>query len=229
MTTQKGKNKNDEGKSENQKPKQTRSRKTSQTRQKKAKTGAATKSKSTKGQRQKRAGGKTQAAQQSSKKKAAEKEVKTGHGKTDTTKAKTEESRFWEETKESFRESAKVLSEEAKKMGSIISSYSEVVFGKIKTKTSEALKYGQELTRDAVAQAQEIGEDLKDNYTVARLNNEKKKLSSQLGMKLYLSVKNNKNKIPENLIEDDKEVASLLKQIEDIDKELLKLSKQENK
>lgn len=157
--------------------------------------------------------------------KAGKKKPRTEAGKSAKTKAK--ESRFWDETMENLAESASVLSEEAKKFSIQVSSYSEEVFGKIKTTTSDALKYGQDLTKSAVDKAQKMGEKLKDNYLVARLNSEKKHLSSQLGMKLYLVIKANKNKVPEDILKENKEIAGLLKQIEEIDKKILELANDE--
>lgn len=142
-------------------------------------------------------------------------------------KATPEESKFWDETMDSLAESAKVLSEEAKKLSTQVSSYSEELFGKIRSTTSEVLKYGQDLTKSAVDRAQEMGEKLKDNYLVGKLNSEKKQLASELGMKLYLEIKDNKNKIPENLLKENKEIAGLLKQIEEIDKKILELANNE--
>ncbi|MCF8360630.1 MAG: hypothetical protein K9H26_17890 [Prolixibacteraceae bacterium] len=136
---------------------------------------------------------------------------------------------FMDEARENVIEGAKVVGEEAKNWGSKISAYSEVLFGKVKKTTSKALKYGQELTEEAVNKAQEIGENLRDNYQVNQLNGEKKKIASQLGMKMYLEIKNNKNKIPVKLLDTNEEIVSLIKQLEEIDKKILDYSEKTNK
>jgi len=138
--------------------------------------------------------------------------------------AKKEQS-FWDETRENVFEGAKVISEEAKHLSQVIANYSETIFGKIKDNTSEVIKYGLDLTNEGVHKAQEIAEQLKDDYEVRKLISKKKEVSTQLGMKFYLAVKNNKNKIPENLLK-EKDIISLLKELEELDKQILKLSEQ---
>lgn len=132
---------------------------------------------------------------------------------------------FWDDTKDNISEGARLIGEEARNLGSKVSSYSEVLFGKIREKTSDALKYGLDLTEEGVSKAQELGEQLRDNIQINKLNNEKKRVATQLGMKFYLAIKENKNKVPKNLLENE-EILSLLKDLEDIDKEILKLSEQ---
>jgi len=132
------------------------------------------------------------------------------------------ESGFWEETTENISEGAKVIGEEARHIGEKISAYSEILFGKIKDKSSEALKSGLDLTKEAVNKAQQLGEDLRDNIKVKKLNKQKKEVATRLGMKFYLEVKNNDNKVPEN-INRKRVFISLLKEIENIDKEILEL------
>jgi hypothetical protein len=136
---------------------------------------------------------------------------------------------FMDEARENVIEGAKVVGEEAKNWRSKISAYSEVLFGKVKKTTSKALKYGQELTEEAVNKAQEIGDNLRDNYQINQLNGEKKKIASQLGIKMYLEIKNNKNKIPAKLLETNEEIVSLIKQLEEIDKKILDYSEKSNK
>lgn len=141
---------------------------------------------------------------------------------------KTKEPVFWDDAKENVSEGAKILGDEAKFLGKKLTSYSKTIFGKIKDNTKEAFKYGLNLTNEGVNRAQEMSEHLKDDFEVRKLNNKKKEVSTQLGIKFYLEIKNNDNKIPDNLIK-DKEVLSLLKELEDIDKEILKRSEETEK
>jgi len=132
------------------------------------------------------------------------------------------ESGFWEETGDNISEGAKVVGEEARSIADKISAYSEVLFGKIKDSSSEAFQSGLNLTREGVNRAQTVADDLRDNIEVARLNRKKKEISTQLGMKFYLEVKNNDNKVPDNILR-KRVFMSLLKELENIDKQILEL------
>lgn len=141
---------------------------------------------------------------------------------------KSKEAGFWDDAKDSVSEGAKIIGDEAKNLRQKIASYSEVIYGKIKDNTQEVIKYGLDLTSEGVNKAQEAAEQLKDDYEVRKLNNKKKEVSTQLGMKFYLSVKNNDNKLPENLMK-DKEILSLIKELEEIDKEILSRKEETDK
>ena len=166
------------------------------------------------------------------KKKAATTKSTQSKAKTDTTakdvSAKKEqvEQEFWQEAKENVSEGAKVLADEAKTIGQKIGSYSEKVFGIVKEKTSDALQSGLDLTSEGVNKAQEIAENWRDKYEIRKLNDEKKKVAAQLGIKFYLALKNNNNQVPDGLVE-DKVFFKVLKELEDIDKEIIKLSEEE--
>lgn len=138
-----------------------------------------------------------------------------------TTDKKNKEQGFWEDAKENVSEGAKYISDEAKNMGEKLYAYSETIFGKVKDKTSEIVKSGWELTKDATNKAQEVAERFKDKYEVSKLNDEKKKVAAQLGMKYYLAIKNNENHLPRGF-RNQKDIQSLFKELEDIDKEILK-------
>ena len=101
---------------------------------------------------------------------------------------------FWDETKENVSIGAKIIGEEAKHIGEKIAKYSETIFGKIKDNTNEVIKYGFDLTNEGVHKAQEIAENLKDDFEVKKLNIKKKEVSAQLGMKIYLAIKNTRPK-----------------------------------
>ncbi|MBS0012229.1 MAG: YtxH domain-containing protein [Bacteroidales bacterium] len=132
------------------------------------------------------------------------------------------ESSFWEETGESISEGARIVGGEARSIAEKISAYSEVVFGKIRDRSAEAFKSGLDLTREGANKAQAIADDLRDNIEVGRLNREKKEIASQLGMKFYLEIKNNNNKVPANILR-KRVFMSLLKELENIDKKILEL------
>jgi|SRR6056297_2898700 len=136
---------------------------------------------------------------------------------------KTESRDFWKEAGENISEGSRVINEEAKVIGEKLSSYSEKIFGSIRRSSAEAYKTSAELTKHAVNRAQGLAEKYRDMYEMRNLNNEKKKLGSQLGVKLYLSMKNNDNAIPDDFTQDE-EVQSLLEQIEQVDKKIIDLS-----
>jgi len=130
------------------------------------------------------------------------------------------DSGFWEETGENISEGARIAGEEARKVGEKISAYSERLFGRIKDKSSEAFRSGLDMTKEGVNRAQAAADRLKDNIEVSRLNRQKKEVATQLGMKFYLEVKNNDNKVPENILR-KRVFVSLLKELENIDKQIL--------
>ncbi|MFP4488336.1 MAG: hypothetical protein ACLFN1_03450 [Bacteroidales bacterium] len=132
------------------------------------------------------------------------------------------ESGFWEETGDNISEGAKVVGEEARSIADKISAYSEVLFGKVKDRSSEVFKSGLDLTKEGVNRAQAAADELRDNIEVGRLNKKKKEVATQLGMKFYLEVKNNDNKVPDNILR-KRVFLSLMKELENIDKEILKL------
>lgn len=132
------------------------------------------------------------------------------------------ESGFWEETGENISEGARVMGEETRNIADKISAYSEVLFGKVKDRSSEAFKSGLDLTKEGVNRAQAAADDLRDNIEVSRLNRQKKEVATQLGMKFYLEVKNNDNKVPGNILR-KRVFMSLMKELENIDKQILKL------
>ncbi len=132
------------------------------------------------------------------------------------------ETGFWEETSENISEGAKLVGKEARVISEKISAYSEVLFGKVRDRSAEAFKTGLDLTREGVNRAQTIADDLRDNMEVNRLNREKKEIATQLGMKFYLEIKNNDNKVPDNIL-NKRVFMSLLKDLEDIDKKILDL------
>lgn len=144
------------------------------------------------------------------------------------TEEKAKEKDFWDDAKANISESAKNIGEEVKYLGKKMASYSETIFGKIKDNTKEVIKYGLDLTKDGVHQAQEMAENLKDDIEIRKFNTKKKEVSAQMGMKFYLEIKNNNNQIPENLMQDN-EVISLLKELEKLDKEILKRSEESKK
>jgi len=139
------------------------------------------------------------------------------------TKEKNKEHGFWEDAKENINEGARVVGEEARDLGEKIASYSEEIFGKIKEHTSEMFQSGKELTKDAVNKAQEIAEKYRDQAEVRKLNEEKKRIAAQLGMSFYLILKNNDNKVPDTLLR-RKAIKTTLKEMEEIDQQILDLS-----
>lgn len=137
-----------------------------------------------------------------------------------------EDSKFWDEAKENVSEGAKVVGEEAKRIGEKITAYSDKIFGKISDSASDAYKISTEFTRDAVNSAQGLAEKYKDQYDVNRLNNKKKEFATQLGMKLYLDVKNNNNEISDNFL-DENDIKGLISKLEEIDQEIIQITKEE--
>lgn len=136
--------------------------------------------------------------------------------------------KFWDETKENINEGARFIGEEARDIGEKISSYSEVIFGKIKEKTEEVFQSGKELTKDAVNRAQELAETYRDRNEVRKLNDEKKKVAAQLGINFYLILKNNDNKVPDTLLR-RKAIKTTLSEMQELDKQILELTEEEEK
>lgn len=132
---------------------------------------------------------------------------------------------FWDDTKNNINEGARVVGGEARDLGEKISSYSEEIFGKIKDRTSEMFQSGKELTQDAVNRAQEMAEKYRDQTEIRKLNEEKKKVAAQLGMSFYLIVKNNDNKVPDTILR-RKAIKTTLKEMEELDQQILKLSEE---
>lgn len=132
---------------------------------------------------------------------------------------------FWDDTKNNINEGARVVGDEARDLGEKISSYSEEIFGKIKERTSEIFQSGKELTQDAVNRAQEVAEKYRDQTEIRKLNEEKKKVAAQLGMSFYLILKNNDNKVPDTILR-RKAIKTTLKEMEELDKQILDLSEE---
>lgn len=135
---------------------------------------------------------------------------------------------FWEDAKDNITEGARIVGEEARDLGEKISSYSETIFGKIKEKTSEVFESGKELTLDAVNRAQELAEKYRDQGEIRKLNDEKKKVAAQLGMNFYLMVKNNDNKVPPTILR-RKAIKSTMKEMEELDQQILNLKDEDDK
>jgi hypothetical protein len=145
--------------------------------------------------------------------------------KEEESKEKSEGTDFWKEASENIAEGTRVINEEARAIGEKLSTYSEKIFGRIKETSSEAYRTSARLTQNAVNNAQALAEKYRDMYEMRNLNNEKKKVGSQLGMKLYLAMKNNNNTIPDDFTSYE-EVKSLLEQIEEVDQKIIDLSKE---
>lgn len=143
--------------------------------------------------------------------------------------AKTDKkNEFWEDARENISEGARIVGEEAKDLGERISSYSETIFGKIREKTTEVFESGKELTLDAVNRAQELAEKYRDRGEIRKLNDEKKKVAAQLGMNFYLMVKNNDNKVPPTILR-RKAIKSTMKEMEELDQQILNITEEEEK
>ncbi len=148
--------------------------------------------------------------------------------KTNKQQESNAESGFWDEAKENVSEGAKIVGEEARRIGGQISSYSEKIFGKVSESAVDAYKASSEFTRDAVNAAQRLAEKYKDKYEVNKLNNQKKLYATQLGMKFYLEVKNNDDKIPEDFLEKN-DIKGLLTNLENVDKEIIEITEEDEK
>lgn len=144
------------------------------------------------------------------------------------TNQQADESGFWDEAKDNVSEGARIVGEEAKRIGGKISSYSEMIFGKVSESASDVYKISSEFTKDAVNSAQALAEKYKDKYEINKLNNQKKHYATQLGMKLYLGVKNNDNQVPKDFL-DENDIKGLISKLEEIDKEVLEITKDEEK
>jgi hypothetical protein len=130
---------------------------------------------------------------------------------------------FWEGMQENATESAKIIGEEAKEFAGKVAAYSEKIFGAIREKAEDVFGYGAGLTKDAVNYAQELSEKYRDRLEISKLNEEKKRTASQLGMFIYLAYKNNDNKVPRQTFA-QKKVKSALKELEELDEKIIHLS-----
>jgi hypothetical protein len=84
---------------------------------------------------------------------------------------------FWEDTRENVTEGARIVGEEARRIGGQISSYSEKIFGKVSDSATDAYKISTEFTRDAVNGAQALAEKYKDKQEIIDINEEDEKSS----------------------------------------------------
>jgi hypothetical protein len=130
---------------------------------------------------------------------------------------------FWDDVQENISEGAKVIGEETRDFAEKVAAYSEKIFGIIREKASDAYQYSADLTKDAVNYAQQVGEKYRDRYEVNKLNEEKKKTASQLGMNIYLAYKNNDNRVPVQTF-NQKKIKAALKELEELDKQILDFS-----
>ncbi len=142
-------------------------------------------------------------------------------------KSKKNEKGFWEDAKENINEGARIVGDEARDIGEKIAAYSEVVFGKIRESTSDIVQSGRDLTEDAVNRAQELAERYRDQNEIRKLNDEKKRVATQLGMNFYLMVKNNDNKVPPTILR-RKAIKTTMNEMEELDQQILDLKDDEN-
>lgn len=159
-------------------------------------------------------------------KKEAKVKADTVKEKAENVKEEVRDAGFWDDVQDNISEGAKVLNEETKEFAEKVASYSENIFGIIKEKASDAFSYSADLTKDAVNYAQKLGETYRDRYEINKLNEEKKKASSQLGMNIYLAYKNNDNRVPVQTFR-QKKIKSVLKELEELDKQILERSEKE--
>ncbi len=132
---------------------------------------------------------------------------------------------FWDEARDNITEGARVFSEEAGEFGERVASYSEKIFGRIRVVSLSAWSRGTELTQEAVQSAQEVAEKYRDQYEINKLNDQKKKAASQLGMQIYLEYKNHDNRLPTTTT-GKKDIKNLLNLLQELDKEILKYSEE---
>lgn len=135
------------------------------------------------------------------------------------------ESGFWDEARDNISEGARAFSSEAGEFGERVANYSEKIFGRIKEVTQSAWSRGTELTREAVESAQEMAEKYRDRNEINKLNDQKKKAASQLGMQIYLEYKNHDNHLPTTTT-GKKDIKNLLNLLQELDKEILKYSEE---
>ena len=146
-----------------------------------------------------------------------------GKKKEESAQATLGEQGFWEDVQENISEGAKVVNEETREFAEKVAGYSEKIFGVVKEKAEEAFRYSTDLTKDAVNYAQKVGEKYRDRQEINKLNEEKKRASSQLGLNIYLAYKNNNNRVPQQTF-NQKKIKSVLKELEELDKKILELS-----
>ncbi|MCB2195639.1 MAG: hypothetical protein KQH79_07250 [Bacteroidetes bacterium] len=155
-----------------------------------------------------------QRKQQSSSKKTKAKVSRSEHG-------------FWNETKENVSEGAKIIGNELNTIGKRFVKVTESLLGTVQNKTNEMYKYGVEITNNG-NEINDLADHIKDDVTLKKLHAHKKELAEKLGVHLYKLVKDNKNKVPENL-QSNKELLSFIKDLKKADKEISDYEKNRNK
>lgn len=148
-------------------------------------------------------------------------------GKKTKAKVRGSEQSFWNETKENVNEGAKIVSRELRTIGKRFVTVTESLLGAVQDKTNEMYKYGVEITNNG-NEIIDIEDHIKNDVTLKKLHTQKKEIAEKLGLNLYKLVKDNKNKVPENL-QSNKELLSLIKDLRKADKEISDHEKVRNK
>jgi hypothetical protein len=148
-------------------------------------------------------------------------------GKKTKAKVRGDEQGFWNETKENVNEGAKIVGNELSTIGKRFVKVTESLLGKVQNKTNEMYKYGVEITNNS-NEINDLADHVKDDLTLKKMHAQKKELAEKLGMDFYELVKNNKNKVPDNL-QSNKELLALIKELKKTDKEILDHEKVRNK
>lgn len=142
-------------------------------------------------------------------------------------KAGNSEQGFWNETKEHVSEGAKIVGNELRTIGKRFVKVTESLLGTVQDKTNEMYKYGLDITNNG-DEAQDIADLITDDINIKKLNAQKKELAEKLGIHLYELVKDNKNKVPDNL-QSNKELLSIIKDLKKIDQDILNHEKDRDK
>ena len=148
-------------------------------------------------------------------------EEKVNNPKSEEQKKETDnnskEKDFWNEAGENISEGAKVV-------GETVSHYAQSLGESAK----KAFKSSSEFTMEMVHNAEDIIDNYKDKIEIKRLSDERDELLIQLGKHLYRTVKSVKDGLPENYA-GNTDVQELLQKIENIDKKIIEIDKQEHK
>ncbi len=132
------------------------------------------------------------------------------------------------EAAENIEEGARIISEKVSEVaGEVANKTSEIagtVYDKVKETVSDVVDIGTRAVDDLSQTAQNYIEKYKNKAEISKISEKRNGLTTQLGSLVYLRYKV-QNTGPENLF-NDKEISSLIKEIEAKDKEIIKIGKE---
>jgi hypothetical protein len=131
---------------------------------------------------------------------------------------------FLTEAAENIEVGAEVVGEKVSQIAQKTSEVAGEVFEALKKRLSQTYDAGAEVVDEITQTAHEYAEKYKHNVEVKKLSEERDKLIARLGLTTFVKHKL-KKAAPAKLLE-EKEIPDLIKKIEKLDKEIMKISKE---